>query len=110
MKFIIETEAKHKNTYKLQVTTWENDGDCYNTETFWGDLERIAKYVKWLSDYRSMNRSDNSNYIIEQYEIKYNEDLELIHCEYNTSILRQLDSFSVSYYDNLGVEHEITLK
>lgn len=55
--------------FQLIITSWENDGDNYNTETVSGlSLEEVSFLTKFISLFRSRNNRNNNNHIGNYYE------------------------------------------
>lgn len=133
MKLIISKEPKYTNCYKLSVTSWENDGDCYNTVTKYitKDFEQTVKALKEYQDNKEdiedfvaearntlsvlWDKLDSCEITQEEYnnhpstQVEYIQDA-FVGYSYESDYPRILESFEVSYFDDKGVEHEVTIE
>lgn len=105
-----------KQGYMVQITSWENDGDCYNTKTFDGlsQMQTISlvAFCEFLQEYGSEQPSasdiDFSKFVQfndyagfsgwdSEASQEYFEELayEVVGCGYETEYLRVLESYKV---------------
>ena len=106
-----------KQGYMLRVTSWENDGDCYNTKTFDGLTDVQAKslvaFCEFLNrqDQIEANEIDFGNFIQQNSDFvgfsgwegsmdqEFFEELayEVVGCGYETGMLRVCERWDVHY-------------